>query len=692
MAVGPPQAIPFPISTAPGKRPQESGGRLINCYAEPLGEAGPSKFIRRRSAGLSQHAATANSGYRGGLIVNNLSFEAWAANASTVDVNGNVISIGDFPGTKPISIARNQGASPDVVAVDVDNGAYILASAAVENATATATVGGTTFTSGDVVNLIFLNEYIDAFPVTISHTLGAGETAATVATALNVAINANAVLGAAYLTATVAGAVISISQQGSIGNTTSMTYSTSGSLGETIVFAPASANLVGGAGTVGAFSGVPTLYNGQGQLAQPNSVCFQDGYFFFTIATGQVYSTPINGLTMNALTYITVEAKADVTLLRGVAFSGFLLLFTTGSCEVWQDAANAAPLFPYGRIAVLEFGLAQSSAICGFETGFSELLWVAQDFSVYWMTSGTLSAMKVSPPDLDRLIEAEIRAGNILSASCYVTAGKKFWCISSADWSWELNLSTKKWNERQSLASTGDFGRWRAVCGHPAFGKWLVGDTLTGNLLFVDESNYTENGATQLCRIESGPVRDFPNQIRIARADFDMDVGVGIAVGDFTMAVTGAASGTNGVIRLAVDFTSQVTNNDVCEVSGVLGTIEANRAWTVTLIDETHIELQDSVFKNAYTGGGSAVDLTSPPQAVSPSVAISLSKDGGNNWGNPLIRQIGQQANSLRQRVSVKSMGLSGPMGDRWRIDMSDPVDFGFYGGTQSSDPRSVGS
>src|SRR5579872_7175764 len=115
---GAPVAIPFPLSSFPGANPQEGAGRLINCYAEPLGEAqkpsAPAPQVWRRSAGLSLHAMTAQTGYRGGLIVNNLSYEAFSGNASTVDVNGNVTSLGNFPGTKKVSIARNQAATPDV--------------------------------------------------------------------------------------------------------------------------------------------------------------------------------------------------------------------------------------------------------------------------------------------------------------------------------------------------------------------------------------------------------------------------------------------------------------------------------------------------------------------------------------------------------------------------------------------------
>jgi hypothetical protein len=572
MGTSAPAQIPFPISSFPGADPQESAGRLINCYAEKLGDGGPAQWIRRRSPGLSQHAAIGQTGYRGGLIVNNLSYECFANNASTVDASGAVVSIGNFPGTKKVSIARNQASNPDVVAVDVDNGAYIL----------------------------------------------------------------------------------------------------------------------GGASLVG---GVPTVYNGGGNLPVPNSICFQDGYFFFTIAAGQVYATALNSLTMNALTFITVQAKADVTLLRGIAYSGILLLFTTGSCELWQDAAIAAPAFPYSRIGVLEFGLIQPAAIAGWETGFSELMWVAQDFSVRWMTPGSLSPVEVSPPDLNRLIEAQVRSGNTLEAGCYSFGGKKFWHLSSPAWTWEFNLETKKWNERWSLnQSTGSYGRWRGTGGHPAFGKWLIGDEQSTNLLWVDVANYTENGAVQLYRIESGPVKNFPSQIRVARADFDFNMGVGIAVANFTMKVSGAVSGNGGVVRLTVDNTAQIQNNDTVNVSGVLGTTEANGSWPVTVIDASHIELQGSAFVNAYTSGGTAVDVTSPANAQAPTVAISMSKDGGRNWGNPLLRQLGTQGNALRQRASVKSMGLSGPMGDRWRIDITDPVPVGLFGGTQSSDPRTIGA
>ncbi len=407
-----PHEIPWPISSFPGAHVEESAGRLWNVTAEQLGDpseksrTAPFLYAWHRQPGLTKHnvTPTGQTGYRGGLIVNTLSYEAWANNASTVDVSGTYASLGPFNGTKAVSIARNQATVPDVVGVDIDNGAYKLS-------------GG----------------------------------------------------------------------------------------------------------------GAPTAYTGAGAMPQPNSVTFQDGFLFFTIADGRIFATQVNSLTMNALTFTTVQAKSSVQLLRAISFGGLLHCFTTASCEVYQNPGNVtAPFFPFTRMVVLEFGLVQANAIAGFEDGFSNLIWVAQDFGVYWLEPGSLAPVKISPPDLDRLIAIEIRAGRLINAGCYAFAGKKFWTLSSSLWTYEFNLNTKKWNERVSLIpALAQYTRWRGIGGHPAFGKWLMGDAQGGDLLWIDETNFKENGTLQLCRMESGPLVNFPNRFRVPRADFNFVTGVG---------------------------------------------------------------------------------------------------------------------------------------------------------------------
>ena len=564
-----PAQIPWPLTSFPGTNPQEGAGRLINAYAVPIEEPGrPTGPARQKwvgSPGLLQHAATGQSGYRGGLLVKNLSYEIFKDTATTVDVAGTLNVLGSFPGSKLVSIARDQAATPNVVAVDVDNGAYTLST-----------------------------------------------------------------------------------------------------------------------------GGAPSSYNGGGNLPQPNSVCNQDGYFFFTIADGRVFATALNSLgTINALTFITCQAKADVTLLRGIPFSSLLLLFTTGSCEIWQDGANPAPNFPYNRVTVIEFGLVQPSAIAGNETGFSELIWAAQDHGVYWLSPGSLAPVKVSPPDLDKLIEDAVQSGKLLDAGCYVGGGKKFWHISSPDWSWEFALSTRKWTERVSYKA-GQYVRWRAVGGHPAFNRWLMGDQQSGNVLYPDDDTFAENGSPMLFRMESGPTRDFPEQTRIARADFDFVFGTGLVEGNYMMTVTGAASGTGGVVRLTVNQTVLATTGDEVQVAGVTGTTEANGTFACTVVDGTHIELQGTVFANAYVSGGTVTDISVTANAAAPQVAISCSTNGGFSFDTPSIRPLQPQRKNRRARATVKNRGQSTAPGVRWRIDITDPVYRSFLGGTMSNNPREV--
>lgn len=570
MATRPPTDIPWPLSSAPGATVQESSGRLINCYAEPLGDAQagtggrsgkPPVVVWRGVPGFTPFALMGVNGYRGGLIVNNLSYECYLNNASTVDTNGVVTSLGALPGSKKVSIARNQAAAPNVVAVDIDNGAFVLS------------------------------------------------------------------------------------------------------------------------------AGPPTAYNGGGNLPQPNGVCFQDGYFFFSIGDNRIFASGINALTQNANTFTTCTAKGSAALLRPIAYAGLLLAFTTESIEVYQDTAQPFPAFPYTRLQVLSVGLLQANAISGFEESFDELLWVAQDFGIYKMAKDSIGYDKVSPPDLDRLIEAQNRLGNTLEAYCYIVQGKKFWGLSCPDWTWEFNLSTLKWHERSSLDANGNFKRWRASGGHPAFGKWLVGDTMSQYLHFVDDTMNDENGAVLRVRLESGPVADFPNQQRVPRADFNFVVGMGQPTKALAMNILGAASGNGNQIRLMVLSTARLVNGDNATVAGVTGTIEANGIWPLQVIDGQHVELVGSAFVHAYVSGGVLTDLTTPPNVKDPTVAISWSDDNGITYRNPRNLPLGQVAQG-NIRIPVKHTGMSGPQARRWRWDISDPVYRGFMGATQATDPR----
>lgn len=348
-----------------------------------------------------------------------------------------------------------------------------------------------------------------------------------------------------------------------------------------------------------------TSYSGGGALPASNSVAAQDGYIFWSSGDNTIFAAGPNTLVLNSQTFTTVQSRPTGGLLRVVAYKGMLFAFCTKFTEIYTNQANPFPTFPYSRLSVFDRGLIGINAVAGHEDGFGKMAWVADDFGVYRLNA-SFEPEKISPPDLDRLIRM-VADKSTIRCGCYVHDGRSFFTVSAPGWTWQFNWNTDKWSERMSI-SGGLFSRWRGLGGISAFDKWILGDDLSGDLLSIDPTVFTEAGERMLWRVESGPVVDYPVGQRIARADFFFVPGQG-----------------------------QATSGD--------------------------------------------------PSIVSPQVAVSWTRPDGVNFGNPLLRQLGQQADGRRQ-VYVTNTGIAGPNGRRWRLDITDPVYVGLLGGKQSADLR----
>ncbi len=75
------------------------------------------------------------------------------------------------------------------------------------------------------------------------------------------------------------------------------------------------------------------------------------------------------------------------------------------------------------------------------------------------------------------------------------------------------------------------------------------------------------------------------------------------------LAISGAASGTAGVVRLAFGSSHGLVTGDTALVEGVLGTTEANGLWSVVRVDASHVELVGTTFAHVYAGGGTALRI-----------------------------------------------------------------------------------
>ena len=276
------------------------------------------------------------------------------------------------------------------------------------------------------------------------------------------------------------------------------------------------------------FTGAAPIPYPDANVGSPNSVCFGDGYFFFTYGDGTCYASGLNDTSIDPLDYVVAESKPD-GLLRGVFHRQELLLMGTASIEVWQDTANPTG-FPFSRSTVIPRGLIGQWAVAGWEDGWANtLIWAGDDCIVYTLNGYTPT--RISTHDVERAIQATANAGDAdtIKACVYMADGHALWSIKSADWCWVYDLTTQTWHERASYQSN----TWRGECTVKNYGFWLCGDSTTGDVYDIDANYYQEGNDPLVWTVTSGAAADFPNRVFISRADFDFDVGWGIADGTY---------------------------------------------------------------------------------------------------------------------------------------------------------------
>lgn len=321
----------------------------------------------------------------------------------------------------------------------------------------------------------------------------------------------------------------------------------------------------------------------------PNSVCFGEGYFFFTTPAGLCYASGLNATTVSSLDVIRTEAKAE-DLVRGIFFNGELYLFGLTHTEVWGSGGNPNDTgFPLNRVTTMWRGLVAPLAVCGFEDGFHPVLvWVADDYSVR-MADG-YSPVSISPPDLDRAIEACTTKTAIRCAVYHIDGHACIAIDLAGEATWVYDIDEQLWHERRSH----DHDHWRFTGNTVrAFGKWIGGDHHTGNLLYIDDTTYEEDGDPIEFMVESISMESFPTRLMVPRADFNFVSGVGDAsTPDPEVKIQWSDDGghrwSDPVTRKlgeAGRYLTQVRVNR-CGLTGVKG-----RRWRVTVSDPVYVGL-----------------------------------------------------------------------------------------------------
>lgn len=117
--------VVFPITTAPGLRPGEGAGRLINCYAEKLAEGSRASHARRRVPGLRRLVTSTHAGCRGFHYHNGDLYVALSERLVRINLVAGVYietDLGELPGDHRVTFARNNKAPvPDILCVTEDD-------------------------------------------------------------------------------------------------------------------------------------------------------------------------------------------------------------------------------------------------------------------------------------------------------------------------------------------------------------------------------------------------------------------------------------------------------------------------------------------------------------------------------------------------------------------------------------------
>lgn len=261
-------------------------------------------------------------------------------------------------------------------------------------------------------------------------------------------------------------------------------------------------------------------------VGSPTCVAGHEGYFMFGYGDGTIQASDLNSTNLDTLNQASTETNPD-GVVEIVSYQGRLFVFGGKTIEIWGDPVNPSG-FPLTRIGYnITPGIRAAHCVAGWEPEFGNSpIYIGSDNTVRQIVG--YDSVKISPPDLDRLIAAVLPIDeDQLEAICYVTGGHAFWQVNGPTFSWVYSLNNQKWHERKSyLQDRSNFTR-----SVNAFDKWLVGSTETSDLLHVRYDVSTEGSDPLIAQMESLTVTDFPNRVAVHRADFDFTPGIGIASG-----------------------------------------------------------------------------------------------------------------------------------------------------------------
>lgn len=263
------------------------------------------------------------------------------------------------------------------------------------------------------------------------------------------------------------------------------------------------------------------------------TVAFLDGFFLYDRdGTNQVFrSDLLNGSSYEALAFASKEAKSD-NVQAVLNVNQILYVLGVASSELWPNAGAA--FFPFQRQATLDRGLLAPLATAQED----QALFLIGDDRIAYRISGT-QLSRISTHPIEQTWQKYTAVSDCFGLA-YSFNGHKFVVFTFPTHqaalgdtaSWAYDISTGLWHEKLSYDSSGNpLGRWRGNCVINAYGKTLIGDSLSGKIGYLDGTVNTEFGDPMYAQAVSPPLHANGKRLFMSRFGLDMEAGVGIASG-----------------------------------------------------------------------------------------------------------------------------------------------------------------
>lgn len=303
-------------------------------------------------------------------------------------------------------------------------------------------------------------------------------------------------------------------------------------------------------------------------LETPNTACFNNSRIIYDGNSGRFCVADVgNPSLIDGLNYATAESAPDDTLAVS-AHKQYVFIFGQETIEPWYNSGVGSP--PYDRVngAVQTVGLGAIHSISQNENYLYFLDNQRIPRRISGITMQSVGNMSTSEEF------ASYSTCEDAKGYCFSWAGDNFYLLTfpTADRSWIFQESVGEWMQVSSGQNDERFrGNSFAAC----YSKSLIADHSTGEVFYLDQDTYTDNGdaitrerTTQPLHagLLSGQLEG--KRVFMSRLELVLEAGIGLAVNQ----------GVNPQVMLQwSDDGGYTWSNELWQSAGVMGA----RYWRV---------------------------------------------------------------------------------------------------------------